>query len=104
MTTGKLLRHTDITDKASGIRDGQVARFHLPLVTGPRAVLHTWLLNGAQIDHHLSAGTWWYLDARKPHAVTQGEPDLERIHLVADVICDQSTRNYLEASACSAAT
>jgi len=102
MTPGKLLRHTDITDKASGLRDGQIARFHLPLVTNPQAVMHNWELDGTCSDTHLTAGTWWYLDARKPHAVTQGGTT-DRIHLVADVLCAPSTRDLLEA-ACSAAT
>lgn len=103
MRQGKLARHTDITDKASGLGDGQIARFHFPLVTSELVTLHTWELDGTARDHHLAAGQWYYLDARKPHAVTQADPNLDRIHLVADVICDGSTRLMLEAW-CKAAT
>ena len=103
MKQGKLARHTDITDKASGLRDGQIARFHLPLITSELVALHVWELSGELHNWHLDEGVWYYLDARKPHAVTQGDPDLDRIHLVADVIVDESTRSYLEAR-CSAAT
>ena len=81
---GTLSRHTDITDKASGTRDGQIVRFHIPLVTGPKAVMHAWNLRGEQITAHLSFGHVWYLDARKPHAVTNGTGK-DRIHLVIDV-------------------
>lgn len=92
---GRLSRHTDVTDKAAGTRDGQVARFHIPLVTSPTVTMSVWELDGTQADLHLPAWTVWYLDQRKPHAVTN-PTQFDRIHLVADVIVDPGVRTYLE--------
>lgn len=92
---GKLARHTDITDKAAGTRDGQVARFHIPLVTTPSVLMHTWELDGTHRATHLEAWNVYYLDQRKPHAVTN-PTEYDRIHLVADVIVDKGVRDRLE--------
>lgn len=95
MTAGSALgRHTDITDREGGTRDGMVTRFHIPLVTQPEVLLHTWDLDGLKRDHHLAEGQIHYLDARKPHAVTHAG-DEDRVHLVVDVINDQSTRDWI---------
>jgi hypothetical protein len=94
MTRGTLLRHTDITDRTAGTRDGQIARFHLPLVTDPGAVLLSWDLHGRQRRTHLSRWKLWYLDQRKPHAVVN-DSDTERIHLVVDVVVDEHVRQRI---------
>jgi hypothetical protein len=80
---GRLGRHTDVTDKASGVRDGLITRLHIPLVTHPAIVMSAWGLSGRRSDVHLPAWTLWYLDARKPHAVTN-PTGTDRLHLVID--------------------
>lgn len=94
---GKLDRHTDITDRAAGTRDGQIVRFHVPLVTHPDIKLHAWELNGTHTATHLRAGHCYYLDARKPHAVTN-PTGVDRIHLVADVVADEEVREVIASS------
>lgn len=91
---GKLSRHTDIGDKTAGTGDGYVARFHLPLVTHPDVVMHTWNLDGTQTTTHLAPWRLWYLDQRKPHAVTN-PTGVDRIHLVIDVLCDRAVREVI---------
>ena len=91
---GKLGRHTDITDKAGGTRDGQITRFHVPLVTDPAIKLHWWELDGTKHEHHLERGKAYYLDARKPHAVTN-PTNVNRVHLVADVVSSDQVREVL---------
>jgi Aspartyl/Asparaginyl beta-hydroxylase len=91
---GRLSRHCDITDRAHGTRDGMIARFHLPLVSDPGVRTHAWDLSGRHVSAHLDEGRWFYLDARKPHAVTNPAPT-DRVHLVADVIVDARTRDLI---------
>lgn len=91
---GSLTRHTDIADKAMGTADGQIVRFHLPLVTDPAIQLHTWDLSGVKTSTHLRAGAVYYLDARKPHAVTN-PTGVDRVHLVVDVVCSPAIRELI---------
>lgn len=90
----RLDRHTDITDKAHGTRDGQIARIHVPIRTHPDIVLSAWDLRGRRHDVHLAAWRAWYLDARKPHAVTN-PTDVDRVHLVIDLVANQAVRDAL---------
>jgi hypothetical protein len=90
----RLSRHTDIGDKAAGLRDGQIARFHIPLLTHRDAKMTIWDLDGTSTAHQLPAFTCWYLDARKPHAVANLSP-LDRVHLVVDVVADAGLRSLL---------
>ena len=90
----KLSRHTDIGDKAAGLQDGQIARFHIPLVTHPEVKMTIWDLDGSRTDHFLPAFSCWYLDARKPHAVTNPSGQ-DRVHLVVDVVADRELRLLL---------
>lgn len=94
---GALKRHSDITDHDSGTGDGQITRFHIPLVTDPRIELHTWNADGVHQATHLAEGGVYYLDARKPHAVTN-PTGIDRIHLVADVVTDASVRETISAA------
>lgn len=91
---GKLLRHSDITDKAAGTRDGQIIRFHLPLVTFPEVTMTAWDIQGNKHEVHLPHWTLWYLDARKPHAV-DNRSGKDRIHLVMDVQASEATRRAI---------
>lgn len=91
---GKLGRHTDITDRAGGTKDGQIVRFHIPLITDPSIKLITWDLDGQRRERHLEAWHMYYLDARKPHAVTNPS-NINRIHLVVDAISSPSIRQRI---------
>lgn len=91
-----LSRHTDITDRFAGVADGNIVRFHLPLVTHPQVSMSVWSLMGEKQDFHLPEFTCWYLDARKPHAVTNASP-VNRVHLVVDVVSSDSVRERLAA-------
>lgn len=91
---GSLSRHTDVTDRAAGTRDGQIARFHIPLITHPKITMSAWNLGGFRVERHLPAWTMWYLDARKPHAV-DNRAGIDRIHLVVDVVADARTRKAI---------
>jgi hypothetical protein len=94
----RLKRHTDIGDKAAGLQNGQIARFHIPLVTNPDVRMTVWELDGRSTAHYLPPFTCWYLDARKPHAVANLSP-LDRIHLVVDVVADADVRALIGAAA-----
>lgn len=91
---GKLGRHTDITDRAGGTRDGQIVRFHIPLITDPSIKLITWDLDGSRTETHLKQWHMYYLDARKPHAVTNPS-SVNRIHLVVDAVSSPAIRQHI---------
>lgn len=91
---GRLGRHTDITDRYGGTRDGQITRFHIPLTTHPETKLISWDLDGERNEHHLEPWHCYYLDARKPHAVVNGPVD--RVHLVIDVVTDITVRQSIK--------
>lgn len=91
---GALGRHTDIGDKQFGTADGQIVRFHTPLVTDPRIQLHSWDLTGYKTSTHLEQFSTYYLDARKPHAVTN-PTGVDRIHLVVDVVSTKEVRDWI---------
>lgn len=91
---GKLSRHTDVTDRAAGTRDGQITRFHIPLVTHPDITMTAWNLHGRSAAVHLNEWGMYYLDARKPHAVTN-PTGTDRIHLVVDVVADAGVRDLI---------
>jgi hypothetical protein len=91
---GKLLRHTDVTDRAAGTQDGQIVRFHIPIVTHPAITMSAWNLDGRGVGTHLEEWGCYYLDARKPHAVTN-PTGVDRIHLVVDVLCDAAVRSHI---------
>lgn len=94
---GSLGRHTDIGDKQFGTDDGKIVRFHLPLVTDPAIQLHSWDLTGRKTSTHLQAGQVYYLDARKPHAVTN-PTGVDRVHLVVDVVSSPEVRDAIGTS------
>lgn len=91
---GKLGRHTDIADKAMGTKDGQIVRFHLPILTHPSVELHSWDLTGVKTSTYLEPWNLYYLDARKPHAVTNPN-GVNRINLVIDVVCNYKVRDMI---------
>jgi len=91
---GKLGRHTDITDRNAGTRDGQIVRFHVPLITHPDIRMHSWDLSGRERATHLEPWKCYYLDARKPHAVTN-PTGVDRVHLVVDVVSSPEVRAHI---------
>lgn len=91
---GKLLRHTDITDRDGGTADGKIARFHMPITSHPDARTTGWDLDGAPISLNLKPWSLYYLDQRKPHQVTV-PPGVERIHLVPDIVSDETVREVI---------
>lgn len=93
-SNGELTRHADITDRDAGTANGKVARFHIPLQTAPGCLFSGWNLDGTLNQQHFAAGTLFYLDIRKPHAV-KNTSQVNRIHLVIDVICNAQTRELL---------
>lgn len=90
----RLKRHTDITDKSAGLRDGQIARLHIPIITHPEVKMTVWELDGTERPIHLRPWTVYYLDQRKPHAVVNPSP-VDRVHLVVDVLADDRTREVI---------
>jgi hypothetical protein len=94
---GTLGRHTDITDRDGGTRDGQITRFHIPLVTDPSIELLTWDVDGVARRQHLAAWRCYYLDARKPHSVVNPS-GVSRIHLVVDAVSDGAVRDAISAA------
>jgi hypothetical protein len=81
---GELARHADITDREAGTADGKVTRLHVPILTSTAVTFHGWDARGGQLRRHWPEGALCYLDQRKPHGVTNHDPALHRIHLVAD--------------------
>jgi Aspartyl/Asparaginyl beta-hydroxylase len=91
---GELSRHADVTDRNAGMRDGQVVRLHIPLMTHEGVMFESWGLRGQHYSMHFAARGLYYLDQRKPHRVTNRSP-VERIHLVVDVYTSSELRRWL---------
>lgn len=91
---GELTRHADITDREAGVRDGMVARLHIPIHTNDEVWFAAWDKRGIYWREHMARGELWYLDQRKPHTVVNAgrEP---RVHLVIDVRADERLRAEL---------
>jgi hypothetical protein len=93
---GHLGRHTDVGDPDAGVNDGQIARFHLPIITHPDVEMTCWGLNGRPMTGHLLEWNLWYLDARKPHSVAN-RSGIDRVHLVIDVFVTEAVRQKIRA-------
>jgi hypothetical protein len=95
-TGGLLDRHSDISDRDAGTRNGQLARLHIPLVTNDSVEFGWWDINNVRHDRRMRLGETWYLDQRKAHrASNDGEA---RVHLVVDVPADDELRDLLRAA------
>ena len=95
---GALSRHADITDREAGPMPGQIARLHIPIVSDPSCRFMSWDLSGEMRSRHLNEGSLWYLDTRKPHAVSNEGSPRDRIHLVIDAVCDETVTGAIAAS------
>lgn len=92
---GELTRHCDITDRDLGTRNGQLCRFHMPIITHPAVRSDVWDLEGHRHSIHLKAWNLYYMDIRKPHAASNPE-NRERIHLTFDVVSDERLRRAIQ--------
>jgi len=91
---GILKRHSDIQDRDVGTKNGMLARLHVPLKTHEDIKMTVWGLDGRQRSAHLAAGGVYYLDTRKPHSVANQSP-VDRVHLVVDLIVNDSVRELI---------
>ncbi len=91
---GELQRHTDQTDKDTGVLNWQLMRFHFPIVTNDRVIFTSWDMLGRETQVNMRAGEAWYLDTRKPHRAVNGG-DTTRIHLVIDIEANDAVRSLL---------
>lgn len=91
---GVLKRHSDIQDRDVGTKNGMLARLHVPLRTHEDIKMTVWDLTGKSRTAHLAAGGVYYLDTRKPHSVANQSP-VDRIHLVVDLIVNDSVRKWI---------
>lgn len=92
---GELSRHADITDREAGVADGKLARLHIPIRTSPAVTFFAWDHRGRKIEAKFPARSAFYLDQRKPHRVTNSDPELDRVHLVLDIRCDEPLRRLI---------
>lgn len=70
--------------------ESEMIRLHIPIITNPQV---TFILDGVRLD--MGEGQLWYLDTTKPHEV-RNESDVDRIHLVIDVLNTDETRAALD--------
>lgn len=91
---GELKRHTDQSDPDSGLENGKVARFHIPIITNENVEFSSWDWDGNKIIFNPAVGEMFYLDTTKPHTVFNGG-DTDRIHLVIDVFVNEYVCNLL---------
>lgn len=92
---GALGRHADITDREAGTADGMICRMHIPIETSTAVLFSGWNARGEKIDTSFPERALCYLDQRKPHAVTNADPELARVHLVVDCIASETLRARL---------
>jgi hypothetical protein len=88
--SGKFAAHTD---DGFGLELGDIARFHVPLVSDKSATVSVWESDG-QIDRHLSVGRVYYFDLHKPHAISN-DSLVDRLHLAIDVVVDEQTLEWV---------
>lgn len=96
---GELSRHVDHVEGDSGITDGRVMRFHIPIITNPKVIFTMWNTDGEEVNQNLKQGETWLFDFRKPHKAVNGGDDI-RIHLVIDVFMSEEWRQLIEKNLC----
>jgi hypothetical protein len=92
---GELSRHANITDYEAGVADDCVTRLHVPIHTSDAISFFSWDALGHKIERKLPEGCLAYLDQRKPHAVKNTDPTLDRIHLVVDCFSNAALRKMV---------
>lgn len=101
---GELSRHADITDREAGIADGFVTRLHVPIITSKAVTFYGWDSRGNLAEQSFPERALCYLDQRKPHAVKNTDPSLDRTHLVIDAFADDKVRRMIRTAALDPAT
>jgi hypothetical protein len=96
---GELSRHADITDREAGTANGFVSRLHVPIRTSPAVTFYGWGARGNKLERNLPQGALCYLDQRKPHAVRNTDPTVDRVHLVIDCFANERVRDLIRAAA-----
>lgn len=96
---GELSRHADITDREAGTANGFVTRLHIPIRTSSAVTFFGWNARGEKMQTSFPERALCYLDQRKPHAVKNTDPSLDRIHLVVDCFADAKVRELISRSA-----
>jgi len=91
---GELRRHTDQVDPDAGVAEGQLLRFHFPIITNHGVEFTMWDTENVEKTVHMEEGSLWAIDTRKPHtAINTGNED--RIHLVVDVEANPTLRRMV---------
>ena len=92
---GVLGKHTDQVDPEHGVQDGELMRFHVPIVTNEHVMFYTWDNKNNVEAVHMPVGSCFYLDVRKAHrAENLGQQ--KRTHLVFDVGANESVRSLIK--------
>jgi len=92
---GELSRHADITDREAGVQDGFVTRLHIPIKTSDAVTFFSWSARGEKLAFTFPERVLFYLDQRKPHAVVNKDPALDRVHMVIDCFADAKLRKLI---------
>ena len=91
---GRLNRHTDLVDKDLGTEEGRLMRFHFPIITNNKVVFSCWGEGNRGTRVKMKVGGCYCLDIRKPHSA-ENTGNTDRIHLVVDVVSNQTIRDLI---------
>jgi|DEB0MinimDraft_6_1074348.scaffolds.fasta_scaffold07108_2 hypothetical protein len=91
---GELRRHTDQVDPDAGVMEGQLLRFHFPIITNDDVKFTMWNTKNEKKEVNMRVGELWAIDTRKPHMAINGGED-DRIHLVIDVEANNALRELI---------
>lgn len=87
LSAGSMIKkHTDLDLSAE---EGE-ARLHIPIITNDNVHFY---VNDSEVM--MAEGECWYLRLSDPHNVTNNS-DVDRIHLVIDVVVNKWLENYLQ--------
>lgn len=90
---GELARHADLCPEA-GVKDGRLARIHIPIETNSDVIFTQWNSRGAQVQRKFPQGALCYIDQRQPHrAINGGTTD--RVHFVLDTHTTPALRKLI---------
>lgn len=92
----QISKHTDKIDKMIGLRDGQVARIHIPIRTHPFVVFSIWQ-DKVKRDYFLQQGRFYFTNVVLPHCVKNNWTK-DRLHLVVDCYVNDKLRSLIPLS------
>lgn len=90
---GELARHADLCPEA-GVKDGRLARIHIPIVTNPDVLFTQWNSRGGEVLRKFPRGAMCYIDQRQPHKAVNGGT-VDRVHFVLDTKCTPALRQLI---------